>query len=207
MYWTPRPFTPSPRKVRRGCRLRYLRKVQGSEAKPDFFSENTQSFFLFRTLFSAVAFNDSYHMDPISILGTSIAVAQCADRVTGLLAKVKIFINAPIEVDVLIKDVASLKALVCDVRDTIEAISTSSAITLEKTELLRTLIEEGSQILLELEKLIEYEFKKLEGRDIHGRFKVHRTAWASKESKVEQLRDKMRNLKSSISVLVGSMVL
>ena len=146
-------------------------------------------------------------MDPLSILASCIAVTQGADRVAGLLAKCKTLVDAPTQVETLINDVTTLKSLICDLHDTCEAISQSAATPIEKTRLLQHLVEEGNLILLDLERIVEYELKKLKGRNSQGGYKVDRMAWARNTTEVEHLRERMRHLRLSISVQLGNLVL
>ncbi|PVH76648.1 hypothetical protein DL98DRAFT_657250 [Cadophora sp. DSE1049] len=145
-------------------------------------------------------------MDPISIVGlvaSSIAIIQAADRIGGLLGKLKPLFEAPKEVEQLIKDVASLKSLIINVSEAAKEMDRSGILPAEKIETLKSFVDEAEDILNELDRLIE-SFKK-PSKGIEGKFKVHRGTWTRKVGEVENLRNRMGELRLSVAVELSTL--
>ncbi|KAH7383065.1 ankyrin repeat-containing domain protein [Cadophora sp. MPI-SDFR-AT-0126] len=142
-------------------------------------------------------------MDPMSIVASSIAIVQAADRIGGLLGKLKPLFEAPREVEQLIKDVASLKSLINDVSGAAKEMNRSGILPAEKLETLKDFVDEAGDILNELDRLIE-SFKK-PPKGIEGRLEVHRGTWTRKVGEVEKLRSRMRELRLSVAISLATL--
>ena len=108
-------------------------------------------------------------MDPISIVGlvaSSIAILQAADRIGGLLGKLKPLFEAPKEVEQLIKDVKSLKSLIVNVSEAAKEMDPSGILPAEKLETLKSFVDEAEDILNDLDRLVESFKKPLKGMQI-----------------------------------------
>ncbi|KAK0113977.1 hypothetical protein ONS96_014824 [Cadophora gregata f. sp. sojae] len=145
-------------------------------------------------------------MDPISIVGlvaSTIAIVQAADRIGGLLGQLKPLFEAPREVEQLIKDVKSLKSLVVNVSEAAKEMDRSSILPAEKIETLKSFVDEAEDILSELDRLIDSFKKPLTG--IESKLKVHRGTWARRVGEVENLRNRMRDLRLSVAVELSTL--
>ena len=126
---------------------------------------------------------------------------------TGLLSKLKPFLDAPNDLDRLINEVAGLKIVLSDLRGCAQEVLRLVASSAERIRILESLVNEGLAVLLELERLIEYDFKKLSNQDLAGKNKVYRIKWVMKTGEVEKLKERLSGIKLSISVQIGSMSL
>jgi hypothetical protein len=146
-------------------------------------------------------------MDPLSIVASSIAVVQAADRVAGLLSNIKPFLEAANDLDKLIQEVAGLKILLSDLQSSSQEVLRLMSSSPERIQILESLVNEGLAVLLELERMIEYEFKRLPNQNAPGKSKVHRIRWLRKAGDVQKLKGQLLDVKSSISVQIGSTTL
>lgn len=140
-------------------------------------------------------------MDPISIIGlvaSSIAIVQAADRIGGLLGKLKPLFEAPREVEQLIKDVKSLKSLFVNVSEAAKEMDRSGILPAEKLKTLKSFVDDAEDILNELDRLVE-TFKKPQ-KGIEAKFRAHRGTWTRKVDEVEKLRNRMRELRLSVAL-------
>lgn len=145
-------------------------------------------------------------MDPISIVGlvaSSIAIVQAADRIGGLLGKLKPLFEAPREVEQLIKDVKSSKSLIVNVSEAAKEMDLSGILPADKIETLKGFVDEAEDILDELDRLIETFEKPQKG--VEAKFKVHRGTWTRKVGEVEKLRNRMRELRLSVAVELSTL--
>jgi len=140
-------------------------------------------------------------MDPLTITTGAIAIGY---RLTGVLSKIKPFLQAPEDLDRLIKDVALLNRLINDLRGASGEILQLAILPVQEIQTLQSLVDEASQIILELEKLIEHDFKKpTQAND--NRPKVHRVTWLWKADDVERLRRRLQDLYISLAVQLGTL--
>lgn len=140
-------------------------------------------------------------MDPISIIGlvaSSIAIVQAADRVGGLLGKLKPLLEAPREVEQLINDVKSLKTLINNVAEAAKELGGSGILPSDKVGSLQESVDEAREILSDLGELIKDCEKPIS--DKTGRRRVYRMVWMRKEGHVGRLRERMRDLRLSVAV-------
>jgi len=144
-------------------------------------------------------------MDPLSIVASIIGVVQAADRVVGVLSKIKTLINAPREIELLIHDVSGIRSVLQDLRET-EKLLEFDKLGRDRLQTLHMYVEEGGDILLELERLIG-EYLTETPTSESDRIKVHRLGWVRKVRQVEKLKMRMRDVKLSISVQLGSISL
>ena len=145
-------------------------------------------------------------MDPISVLGlvaSSIAVVQLADRVTGLLGKLQPLFEAPREVEQLMKDVLSLKALINNLSKAAKEMHDSCLLPLGKLETLNSFVNEAKDILEELDKLIALCTRPSEIRG--SRLRVHRGTWTRKVGQVKRLRCCMTDLRLSVAIELSTL--
>jgi hypothetical protein len=140
-------------------------------------------------------------MDPISVVGCIIGVAQAGDRLIGLLAKLKPAWTATRDVQMLIDELNDLGRVLEHLKYAVNHLppSNSKALPLEVYESLLALVNGGGSVLMELEKMIEQDFLKASAasdRDL----KVHRLTWARKISQVQTLRQKLKDVQLIIMV-------
>lgn len=142
-------------------------------------------------------------MDPVSIVASSIAIVQLADRIGGLLVKLKPLFEAPREIAQLIKDVVSLRSLINNLAEAAKEMDRSDILPVGKIHTLQSFLDEAEDILRDLEQLIE-SFKK-SAQDADTRLKVHRVTWTRKVGEVERLRNRMRDLRLSVTVELSTL--
>ncbi|MCJ1239757.1 hypothetical protein MMC14_007755 [Varicellaria rhodocarpa] len=117
---------------------------------------------------------------------------------------ISILAIAPDEIEILIRDVLHLKALPLDLQGTSEQFF-ESYIPVEEVQAFQSLVQEGKAILLQLDELVEHEFKRLPDHAVNGRIKVHRVTWMRRKGQVDSLRTRSKDPRLSISVQLGSL--
>jgi len=140
-------------------------------------------------------------MDPLTITTGAIAIGY---RLTGVLSKIKPLLQTPKDLDRLIKDVALLNGLINDLRDASGEILQHAILPVREIQTLQALVDEVSQVIVELEKLIETDFKK-PSKVNNNRPKVHRVTWLWKADEVETLRRRLQDLHISLAVQLGTL--
>ena len=135
--------------------------------------------------------------DPLSIIASIIAILGAADSVSKALSKIKIFSDSPDGLLVLINEVSDFKVVLYDIeRHFRNSPQASDAATVEQYSHLADLISRGKDPLLQLEQMIEYQFKRAETRD--GQFRVSRVEWLRAKLVVERLRQTLRDTRQNI---------
>ena len=144
-------------------------------------------------------------MDPLSIIASAIAVIQTADRVTGLLSKLQPLLDAPKAVEQLIKDVAVIRALMDDLQHVVREVPTLISFPAQRLELLNGLGANGNSVVLELERLIEEEFKRPSSSSQTACVKARRLLWIKRAGKAEKLRQHLIDTRLSLAVKLGGL--
>ena len=82
---------------------------------------------------------------------------------------------------------------------------TNHPVTADQHAHLVDLIDRGKGILLQLERMIEYQFKRAETTD--GQFRVSRHKWLRAKLVVERLRQALRGIRQNIQSHMSSISL
>jgi len=143
-------------------------------------------------------------MDPLSITASVIAILQAGDRLTTLLGQIKPFFEAREEIDSLFNEVSELHLVLGNLRNTLTDPPSSEFLSTNKVDTLHRLVKDGEATLLQLEELLQHYFVRLPDQNVLGVRKVRRLAWVKKRGQVEKLRRRLRDLRLTIAVQLGS---
>lgn len=140
-------------------------------------------------------------MEPLSIAASVIAVCQARDRVGGLLSRIRLWVDAP-------KDVNELSIELSNIRKALEGLLSSSSVACRGSNqrlqqaISACLMRVGQldQLLLtSLVKWTEYEGKPLSA--------ANRMGWVRKKSKVKKVQASLKHDISAIQLEVLSLSL
>ena len=133
----------------------------------------------------------------LSIIGLAISVYQVAERVSTLLSKAKRLHHAPSELFALNNEVSDLRITVQNVEQCLST-SNEGSIALSENKLKHVghLIDTAKEELLDLEKLIHYQF--LKSGTLEGNFKVFRLRWVKTKPLVTQHREAIYKIRQNI---------
>jgi hypothetical protein len=133
--------------------------------------------------------------DPLSIIASAIAVGQAGESLTRILSKAKRVWEAPEEVNLLANEVAESKTIISSLQNVLDLPGGPDP---ARVEILAVNICRYGQVLEKLEKLVENTFIKSSEVNKLGQRKVHRHMWAMKKSKVEGLRQRLKDIRLAI---------
>jgi hypothetical protein len=137
-------------------------------------------------------------MDPLSIAASIIAVCQCGDRVLELISKARRYLRVPEEIDTLVLELRRLK-IVLGVIET----ATSTLVGLsEHATVVQHILLDCDRIVNNLEDVLSTcrvgnaeKFRTTNGHRV-------RLNWVRKRSKVENLKQQLRDAVASLTLLV-----
>jgi len=122
-------------------------------------------------------------MDPLSILGTILAIQQSGDKVVAILQTIRRAAHAPEQLNALINEISDEKTVVSHLRDLLQ-LAHDNGIDIGDLSPLGTHVALATGHLVELENVIVGRLTKATG-------KVDRITWARLGSQLESMR---RNL-------------
>lgn len=138
----------------------------------------------------------------LSLVGSVIAVVQAGDRLLSLLDKVRPFFNAPKDINLLVSEVSSFKGILIDLQAVID--HGASLVPVQMTSNVNKNMQEGREILTELDTLVGTSFIRFR-RTISGDLgKANRIAWMMKLHDVEHLRQRLQDVKMNVLIQLGA---
>lgn len=135
-------------------------------------------------------------MDPLTIIGTTIAISQAGDRSLVLLSKLKRLREAPDEVSRLMNDISSLKLVLGGFQTFLRQMQDSSLWDQDDISDLATVANELSRQSLGLEQILYYTLLDPAG-------KVRRLGWATNQGRIESARHRLRDAMSNATTQLG----
>lgn len=143
-------------------------------------------------------------MDPLSITAGVIAILQAVDRLAGLAGQLRELVDAPTEISALLSESADNKVLFKNLKELLDASNDQSVISTQTTTVITALVEEGRNIILQLEKIISGQLLKPSRPSLDNEKKVRRIAWVIKRGHVERLTRKLKDVRLSIAAYLAS---
>jgi Fungal N-terminal domain of STAND proteins len=131
-------------------------------------------------------------MDPISIVASIIAIAQAGDRLVQLIPEIRLYFTALEQIDALVDEVSDLRLVL----DTTRA-SASNLPDVYITGLENSLAT-CNHIVLELERILNSFLDRPPRASGLVQTQVHRMRWMKKKARVERLRQRLRDAKSTL---------
>ena len=129
----------------------------------------------------------------MSIIASSIAVAQGGDRLVSVLSKLRRLKEAPEEVDFLVAEASQAKVALESLQTTVLSIAQSGKVLVD-LEPLHSHLHHYAALLDSLEGLINrYLMRATRSEQCELELVALRWGWAPKKSKVAALRDKIRD--------------
>jgi Fungal N-terminal domain of STAND proteins len=137
-------------------------------------------------------------MDPLSIAVGVLTVVQAGDRIIQLVSKIRLKFDVPEEVNSLINEVSDLR-MVLNTMDV-----AASNIPREYLVALGKIIDSCNKIILELEGTLNSFSTTPPRRNISLQTQVQRVRWLKRKGKVEDLRQRLRDAKSTLILQILS---
>jgi hypothetical protein len=137
-------------------------------------------------------------MDPLSIVASVLAVAQAGDRLIQLVSKIRQFFNALEHVDALINELADLKFVLDTVHMAASNLPEGYSTGFEKA------LETCNRIILELESTLASFSPRSSNRTSSVQIQMYRIRWLKKKDRVESLRQRLRDAKSTLTLQILS---
>lgn len=142
-------------------------------------------------------------MDPLSIATAAIAVCQASDQLISMLGRTKPYFTAPQDVEALACEVSNTRLALEGLNSAASSDSGSSP----ELRRLRTAIGLGIAHISQLETLLG-ESLVVGKRAVDGKsMAVKRMAWLTKKSKVERVKQQLKNVISAIQLQVVCLTL
>jgi hypothetical protein len=136
-------------------------------------------------------------MDPLTILGSTIACIQIADRAGGLLAKARQIHDAPKDFEEFVVLVAEWKTLLQSVHHAFSTLGlTASGPGISEAI---SLLQEAHSVILKLEKMVAYDLEQASS-GVEGRYrKVRRLRWVRSRATTSALKDRLLDLRNKVT--------
>ncbi|KAK0510246.1 hypothetical protein JMJ35_007640 [Cladonia borealis] len=136
-------------------------------------------------------------MDPLSVTASIIALFQAGGTVSKGLKKIANLRNAPDILLALNNEVADLHALLGNIDDVLR--HHREIIGLEPIVSLCRALDRAKRTLLELENVLAYKLTSIRCKDGESHQVLDRSSWLRLESRVQRLKDEIREDKVSLS--------
>jgi hypothetical protein len=137
-------------------------------------------------------------MDPLSIAVGVLTVVQAGDRIIQLVSKIRLKFDVPEEVNSLINEVSDLR-MVLNTMDV-----AASNIPRENLVALGKITDSCNKIILKLEGTLNSFSTTPPRRNISLQTQVQRVRWLKRKGKVEDLRQRLRDAKSTLILQILS---
>lgn len=129
-------------------------------------------------------------MDPLSIVASVIAIAQAGDRLIQLMAKMRPYFKAFGEIDALIDELCDLKLVLDTAHIAVSNLPQGYITGLAKA------LDTCNRAVLDLEKILTESSRTTS----MVKSQIHRVRWWKSKNKVESLRQRLRDSKSTLTL-------
>ncbi|GIZ49101.1 hypothetical protein CKM354_001214000 [Cercospora kikuchii] len=136
-------------------------------------------------------------MDPLSITAGIIAILGAATTTTSTLSKLRAAGKAPELFDELSNEVEALRSVLVVVRVCLRRVQ-HSEFEQDIHESIGGLLQNTTDVALELRSMLEFQLRADEGRTKEGRTKVNRRDWMKYGPEVERIKQKIRDARDNL---------
>ena len=137
-------------------------------------------------------------MDPLSIVASTIALAQVADRILTLATKIRRYLNAPAEINALITDISDLRLVLGKLH------SNTPIFPVQELPTLRKLLNSCNSIMVRIEEMINEIYLKSGKPDSCLEPRFRRLIWLKNKREIDRLSRQLSDSKTLLTLqLVG----
>lgn len=145
----------------------------------------------------------SFRMDPLSITASIIAVLGAASAIITTISNLK---NAPAEFTALFNELTAIRVVCCNARDLVDVSRVQDVSIDGHLELLEKLSHRAEAKLNEIHELVRTDLTNAQkgGDDVAHPPKVTHMRWVKTKSRLRQLREELREIRSLFIPCVGN---
>ena len=137
-------------------------------------------------------------MDPLTIIGSVIALTQAADRTMTLATKVRRYFRASDEITALINEISDLGLVLGKLQSNTPMFPAQELPTLQK------LLDSCNRTILRVENMIQDVYVKSIDSDGSEKPRFRRLVWLRKRSEIDRLSQQLRDSRTLLTLqLVG----
>ncbi|KAM0714778.1 hypothetical protein Q7P37_009242 [Cladosporium fusiforme] len=136
-------------------------------------------------------------MDPLTILGSTIACIQIVDRTGGVLAQAQSIFDAPKEFEDFLTLVKEWKTLLQSIRYACASLDMPDDD--QNINDVRNLVEEAGKVILRVEQTVAYDIEHASSDVQHKQRKIRRLRWVRSKGRLSDSKERLLDLRSKIS--------
>jgi hypothetical protein len=134
-------------------------------------------------------------MDPLSVIGSTVAILQAIGMLVELIGQVKRFRNAPEDINALMEELSCLASALRNLQQI------PRTLLLHQSQSLQALLDSCRSMLQSVEDQMKAVLFGLpEGTDVGHRLKFSSLSWMRRKGEIDRVRQRLRNLTTVLAL-------